>query len=186
MNIKFNLGGIKVNLPAVQVDVQVENISYEITEANILEIAQANRELLKAISEFKSDIESSNRYQEKADNEEEERHQAKLAEIRAKDREHRAELRGKLYPFKKFEFPSFDGVGASSAADGQPMETLEELKFEDITSGDEGLFNDVESSCFSVTPMTPEEALEAELALNKAYPLRSSVAGEPVLVEVRA
>lgn len=52
MNITFNMGGIKVKLPEVSVDVEVEDISYALTDASPLEIAQASAQMTKSIIEL--------------------------------------------------------------------------------------------------------------------------------------
>lgn len=61
MNVKFSVKDVKVKLPSLDVNVNIGEIKYEIENANVLEIAQATRELLKGVAEFKADIEESER-----------------------------------------------------------------------------------------------------------------------------
>lgn len=89
MNVKFNLSGINIKVPAVEAKVNIENITYEVSDANPMEIAEAMKLMMKSIAEMKSDMESSDRMNQKFSNEETERHEQKLTDIRLKEREAR-------------------------------------------------------------------------------------------------
>jgi hypothetical protein len=57
MNIKFKLKNLDIEIPNEDAKVYIEEIEYEVTDANPMEVAQALRESLKAVAEFKREIE---------------------------------------------------------------------------------------------------------------------------------
>lgn len=54
MNTSFTFKGFKLNLPEKSVDVQIDEITYSVENANVLEIAKASKEIVTTmVSAFK-------------------------------------------------------------------------------------------------------------------------------------
>jgi hypothetical protein len=57
MNVNFSFKGFELKLPAQKVYVKVEEISYGVEDANVIEIAQASKEIMSSALEMYREIE---------------------------------------------------------------------------------------------------------------------------------
>lgn len=57
MDVKFNLKGLTAQIPEVEASIGIEEITYEVKNANVVEIAQASRQILQSLIDVKREIE---------------------------------------------------------------------------------------------------------------------------------
>lgn len=57
MNVKFNFKGFELKAPTQKLSVKIEEISYEVENANVLEIAKASKEIMSSALEMYREIE---------------------------------------------------------------------------------------------------------------------------------